>query len=125
MKIKIDNKEILVSDPNKNIVEIGDENGITITAPCFRNEKRNGCCKACVVEIDGKQQYACAMKPKDGMDIVYNRDDLAEIRKDRLHTYADAIKSNDFSKNQCTCTDKAALNTAGNACCDSGSSCCG
>jgi len=39
MKIKIDGNEIMVSDINKNIVEIAEENGITITAPCFRNKK--------------------------------------------------------------------------------------
>lgn len=135
MKIKIDEKEIVVSDPNKNIVEIGDENGISITAPCFRSKKRHGCCKACVVEVDGKQQYACGMKPQDGMNIVYNREDLASIRKERLQSYADAIKNNDLSRNQCGGTDPTALNTVSSSCCgpntlcgssdDSGNSCCG
>ena len=94
MIIKIDEKEILVSDPNKNIVEIGDENGIIITAPCFRSKEKHGCCKSCVIEIDGIQKYACGTKPQDGMNVIYNRDDLADIRKERLRKYAQAVKNN-------------------------------
>ena len=106
MKIKIDGKEIHVKDPNKNIVEIGDEHGISITAPCFRNERKHGCCKACVIEANREQAYACTTKPTNGMEIVYKRDDLERIRKDRLSKYAQSIQSGN--------TD---------SCCDSDSSC--
>lgn len=125
MRIKIDEKEITVSDPNKNIVEIGDENGISITAPCFRNRKKHGCCSACVVEVDGEQKYACATKPQDGMSIVYNREDLAKLRRDRLKKYTDAIKNNDPGSNVCHGTDPTAFPTASCSCGCSGSSCCG
>ncbi len=47
MIIKIDEKEIAVTNPNKNIVKIGAENGITILAPCFRSKAQHGCCKVC------------------------------------------------------------------------------
>ena len=125
MIIKIDEKEILVSDANKNIVEIGDENGITIIAPCFRNKRKHGCCNACVIEIDGIQNYACGIKPQDGMNIVYNRDDLANIRKERLEKYAQALKNNDTSKNTCcgTAPQNPTKNTS-SCCCSGKSSCC-
>ena len=113
MKIKIDGKEIKVNNPNSNIVEIADENGISITAPCFRNKKKNGCCKACLIEIAGKQQYACSTKPIDGMDIIYDRQDLSAIRKEKLQSYANAIKAGDISKNACDCS-----------CGDNSSTCC-
>lgn len=62
MKIKIDGKEMIVTDPSKNIVEIGDENGVKITAPCLRSKKKFGCCNACVIEVDGVQKYVQAIK---------------------------------------------------------------
>lgn len=122
MKIKIDGKEILVSDPSKNIVEIGQENGITITAPCFRNKKKNGCCNVCVVEIDGTQKYACGTKAEDGMDIIYKREDLESIRKERLAKYTDAIKNNETSKNTCAGTDPTQISSCGSSDKSSGSS---
>jgi len=119
MKIKIDEKEILVSDPTKNIVEIGDDNGISITAPCFRNNRKHGCCKACVIEVNGVQKYACGLKPVDGMEIIYDRKDLAAIRKERLEKYAQAIKNNDTGNNSCCGSD-----SDGSSSCCSGTSCC-
>lgn len=100
MKIRIDGKEITVSDASKNIVEIAEENGITITAPCFRNKRKGGCCRACVIEVNGKVNYACATKPRNGMDITYNRKDLGDLRKDRLKQYAESVKSG----NKCSCS---------------------
>ncbi|MCH4888381.1 2Fe-2S iron-sulfur cluster binding domain-containing protein [Acidaminobacter sp. JC074] len=101
MKIKIDGKDIQVEDANKNIVEIADEHGITITAPCFRNKKRSGCCKACLIEVDGQKKYACGTKPEEGMEIVYQREDLSAVRKERLKLYADNIKNGNSSSNTC------------------------
>jgi len=124
MKIRIDNKEIIVTDSNKNIVEIGDENGITIVAPCFRNKKQNGCCNACLIEVDGNQKYACSTKPHEGMDIIYNREDLSEMRKEKLAKYSDAIKNNDSSSNQCGCNDSTQFKTESTSCGCSDSSCC-
>ncbi len=123
MKIKIDGKEMVVNDPNKNIVEIGEENGVTIVAPCFRNKKKSGCCNACVIEVDGTQKYACGTKAEDGMDIVYNREDLDLLRKERLAQYADAIKNNDTSSNTCGGTDPTQFSTCGSSSGSSNSSC--
>jgi predicted molibdopterin-dependent oxidoreductase YjgC len=124
MRIKIDEKEIVVTDPSKNIVEIGDENGITITAPCFRNKKKHGCCNACIIEVDGIQKYACGTKPQDGMNIIYNREDLASIRKEKMEKYAQGIKNNDTSSNKCGGNDPHNLSTSTSSCGCSCSSCC-
>lgn len=103
MRIKIDGKEIVVEDQSKNIVEIADDEGITITAPCFRNKKKNGCCNACVIEVNGHQKFACASKAYDGMEIIYNREDLKELRKERFNHYAEAIKSGNNATIKCGC----------------------
>lgn len=115
MKIKIDGQEMNVSDSTMNIVEIADHHGMTIIAPCFRNKKSHGCCKACVIEADGDIKYACGTKPYEGMEIVYDREDLADLRRQRLNTYGDALKTGDVSKNTCGSQDPVKLETR--SCC--------
>lgn len=123
MKITIDNKEINVTDPNKNIVEVADENGISIIAPCFRNKRKKGCCNACVIEVNGQEKYACGTKPEDGMTIVYHREDLDAKRKELLDKYVNDIKTKGSASSTCCATDMED-GAAGGSCCDSGSSCC-
>lgn len=91
--ITIDNKKVRVNYSSKNIVEIAKSVGISIPAPCFLNKKKDGCCMACVVEIDKKQKYACNTKPSKGMNIIVNRDDLKDLRKKRLLKYKEAMKN--------------------------------
>ena len=98
VNITIDGKSILVSDKSKNLVEIAKEAGISIPAPCFLAKKKNGCCNACVVEVNSKQSFACGTKPKDGMDIVVNRADLVSLRKERLLKYKDGMKNGTLQK---------------------------
>ncbi|GEM_PF-902342 len=92
--IEIDGKNVRVTDASMNIVEVAKTAGIAIPAPCFLAKKKNGCCKACVVEIDNKQAYACGTKPSEGMNIIVNREDLKALRKERLLKYKEAIKNN-------------------------------
>ena len=117
MKITIDNQEIKVNKIEDNIVDIAQENGINIVAPCYRNKNKGGCCKACVIEVDGKEQYACGTKPFDGMNITYNREDLEELRRKRRKEYALMLKNK----------DKEVKKPQDSECCDTGnetSSCC-
>jgi hypothetical protein len=93
--IEIDGKNVTVTDSSMNIVEIAKTAGIAIPAPCFLAKKKNGCCKACVVEIDEKQSCACGTKPTEGMNIIVNREDLKALRKERLLKYKEAIKNNE------------------------------
>ena len=93
--IAIDGKNVTVKDFSMNIVEIAKIAGIMIPSPCFLAKKKNGCCKACVVEIDEKHSYACGIKPTEGMNIIVNREDLKTLRKERLLKYKEAIKNNE------------------------------
>lgn len=128
MKISIDNKEIIVKDSKKNIVEIAEDNGISIVAPCFRNERKNGCCKACIIEVNGERKFACGTKPADGMNIIYKRPDLKESRNEAIAKYINDIKENKASS--CACSDnfenKLESIEDNNFCCssDSGKSTC-
>lgn len=101
MKIKIDGKEIKIENTDKNIVEVAKKAGINITAPCYRNGRSGGCCKACLIKVDGKESYACGTTPQDGMDIIYNNSELKAERTRRLKRYATNIKNKEVIKNSC------------------------
>lgn len=91
-KIRIDGKQITVSDPFLNLVEIAKNVGITIPAPCYHAKRKKGCCMACVIEVNAEQRYACATKPVEGMEVVVNRDDLKAIRRERIQEYKSRIQ---------------------------------
>jgi len=90
MKVKIDGKEVEIFSDDKNIVDLADREKIGIPAPCYKAGRKKGCCKACLIEINGKHEYACVVKPTDGMNIIFDRADLAQIRKERLLAYQDS-----------------------------------
>jgi len=108
MKIMIDGKEININPDDMNIVDVADREKIGLPAPCYRANRSKGCCNACVVEVNGKNEYACATKPIDGMNIIVNRDDLKEIRKERIRKYQESI--NDTGKG-CDCDCSGETNT--------------
>ena len=112
MKITIDQKEVEAKPEDKTLVDVADRAKAALPAPCYRANRSIGCCKVCVVEINGKQEYACATKPQDGMKVVINRDDLKALRKERLVQYQKTQKD---SSQDCGC----------NCDCGPGNSCCG
>jgi len=91
--VTIDEQVIRVIPSDKNIVDVADRAKIGIPAPCYRAKQRKGCCKGCVVDIDGEQKFACCTFPENGMNIVVNRADLKAIRKQRLLEYKENIKN--------------------------------
>ena len=93
MKITIDGRAITVDPADKSIVDIAVREKIAIPEACYRIERRKGCCHACVVEINGKQQYACVTEPIDGMEIVVNRTDLKKLRTANLQEYHERINN--------------------------------
>jgi len=115
MKITIDSKEIEIFGDDKNIVDVADRAKIGIPAPCYKDGRKKGCCKACLIEINGKKEYACSTKPIDGIDIIFKRKDLAQIRKERLLAYRD---SQFRSTQDCEC------NCSGNNCGSGKTKCC-
>ena len=114
MKITLDGKIIEVNTADKNLVDIADRHKIGIPAPCYRTKRAKGCCNACVIEVDGEKKYACTTKPLEGMSIAIDRDDLKQIRKERIEIYAYNVKNN--IKGVCDCGDDCG--------CSSGSDCC-
>jgi NADH dehydrogenase/NADH:ubiquinone oxidoreductase subunit G len=110
MNIAIDGKNAAVLSDDKNIVDVALRAGIGIPDPCHRSKNSRGCCQVCVVEIDGKHEYACATKPVDGMSVVVNRPDLIHLRKERLRKYREMPLK---SQNNCTCGPS----TDSNGCC--------
>ncbi len=91
MKIIFDNKEYSVSPFAHNIAAFAKENNIVIPTPCQDNG--HNCCHACLVEIDGKEKYACKTRPTDGMVIVFDREDLKEKRKESMKKYKEKLEA--------------------------------
>ena len=114
MRLTIDGKMIEVNPADKNIVDIADREKIAIPAPCYRSNRSKGCCNACVIEINGENKFACTTKPLEGMNIIVDRDDLKQLRIERIKIYAENVKNN--IKGVCDC---------GSDCgCGDGSECC-
>lgn len=87
VRITIDNKSITCND-NESILNIARKNGIEIPAICYLS----GCsptmaCKMCMVEIDGKRAYSCNAKPKDGMNVLTNTQELQNERNAIMQSY--------------------------------------
>ena len=95
----IDGIQADFSNEEMNVVQVAANAGIGIPAPCYKNGHKNGCCRVCVIEIDGKQAYACCTKPASGMTVIVNREDLIVLRKERLKDY----EANDFKGFDCDC----------------------
>ncbi|SKA74595.1 2Fe-2S iron-sulfur cluster-binding protein [Desulfobaculum bizertense] len=110
MYVMIDGKRFEFIDSSLNIVEVAKQGGLSLLAPCYRAKRKKGCCKACVVEINGQQRYACATTAENGMEIVADRPDLHALRRERLAEY----KKNPMQE----CTEHGACNCVSSACSD-------
>jgi NADH dehydrogenase/NADH:ubiquinone oxidoreductase subunit G len=116
MKITIDNKQIEVLPGDKNIIDVAGKAKIGIPSPCYRSKDNKGCCKVCVVEIEGKLASACCTKPVDGMNVIVNRDDLKLLRKERMLDYQEYLK-NPTGDNTCDCSCDCNTSTSESSCC--------
>jgi predicted molibdopterin-dependent oxidoreductase YjgC len=92
-RVTIDGQVIDVTPLDKNIVDVARRAKIEIPAPCYRSQRRDGCCSACIIDVDGEHKFACSTVPEHGMDIVVNRADLKAIRKQRLLEYKEGIEN--------------------------------
>lgn len=119
IRLLFDGKEYEVSN-SSNLVEAMDKKGVHISAPCFRSSRKNGCCKACIVEVNGKKDFACGLKPEEGMNIVYDRKDLKEERKVALKKYVEQSEG----ENSCCSSDESVSSGCGCSSSDSQSEVC-
>jgi len=102
MKINIDKIEIEFSSEDKNIIDVAGKANINIPGICYRSKTNKGCCQVCIIEINNKIMYACGTKPVDGMNIVFDREDLNKIRKDRIKKYQE-LPEYSLLNNDCNC----------------------
>ena len=72
----------------ESILQIARREGIEIPAICYLS----GCsptmaCKLCMVDIDGKRNYSCNTKAKEGMNILKHTPEINEERNAIMQSY--------------------------------------
>jgi len=101
--ISIDGKWMSVKPHHKTVVDVAKDNGIGIPAPCYLQGRKHGCCNGCVILIADEEKYACTIKPKNGLEIIFNTPELKEVRRERFRLYKEALESGE--KLECNCGD--------------------
>lgn len=99
--ITIDGQSTVIQADEKNLVELASRVGVRIPAPCLKNKRKHGCCKACLVEVDGASTYACSAKPTPNTEVVVDREDLKQIRKASIRDFKQNVKSGKTQACQC------------------------
>lgn len=89
--VTIDGQLIELTPFDNNLVDVIHRTGIKIPAPCHKTKRVKGCCRVCVVDIDGQEAFACSTPPQHGMHIVVDRADLKALRKQRLQEYKESV----------------------------------
>ena len=103
VKIKINGKEY-EAEKNETILQVARRNGIYIPAICYSDRfGAIGACRICAVEIVGmkKPMLSCAMKVKDGMEILTDSEKALEFRKNIVYEW------DKFHPLQCGVCDKS------------------
>lgn len=101
--LEIDGQTSTLKPDDSNLVEVAQRLKINIPAPCLKNGRRDGCCKACLVEVDGQQTYACSTKPKSGMKVTVRTKELDAIRKTSIKEYKQNVKTGNTTACNCSC----------------------
>jgi len=87
VKFFIDAQEVEGND-SETILNIARANDIFIPAICYLNRcSPTLACRICLVEADGKQVFSCNAKPKEGMQIVTNSEEVKAERKAIMQAY--------------------------------------
>ncbi|WP_324171387.1 NADH-quinone oxidoreductase subunit G [Sulfurimonas sp.] len=85
--ITIDNKEVQTSE-GELILNAARANDIYIPAICYLSRcSPTLACRLCLVEVDGKQAYACNAKSKDGMNITTSTENIEQERRAIMEVY--------------------------------------
>ena len=82
------NGQTLSCNEGESILQIARREGIEIPAICYLS----GCsptmaCKLCMVDIDGKRNYSCNSKAKDGMNIQTHTPEIIKERNAIMQSY--------------------------------------
>ncbi len=103
IKVKINGVEY-EAQQGETILDVARRNGIYIPAICYSDRfGAIGACRICVVEIVGQKRpmLSCAMKVKDGMEILTDSDVVVEARKKIVYQW------DKFHPLQCGVCDKS------------------
>ncbi len=103
VKIKINGKEY-EAKKDETILQVARRNGIYIPAICYSDRfGAIGACRICAVEIVGmkKPMLSCAMKVKDGMEVLTDSEKALEFRKNIVYEW------DKFHPLQCGVCDKS------------------
>ncbi len=103
VKVKINGKEY-EAEKSETILQVARRNGIYIPAICYSDRfGAIGACRICAVEIVGmkKPMLSCAMKVKDGMEILTDSEKVIEFRKNIVYEW------DKFHPLQCGVCDKS------------------
>ncbi|WP_321777490.1 NADH-quinone oxidoreductase subunit G [Sulfurimonas sp.] len=85
--ITIDNKEVQTLE-GEFILNAARANDIYIPAICYLTRcSPTLACRLCLVEVDGKQAYACNAKSKDGMKITTSTENIEQERRAIMEVY--------------------------------------
>jgi len=85
--INIDGKEIQTQE-GEFVLNAARANGIFIPAICYLTRcSPTLACRICLVEVDGKQAYACNAKSKDGMQITTSTENIEKERRAIMEVY--------------------------------------
>ncbi len=85
--INIDGKEIQTQE-GEFILNAARANDIFIPAICYLTRcSPTLACRICLVEVDGKQAYACNAKSKDGMSITTSTENIEKERRAIMEVY--------------------------------------
>ncbi|SFZ97502.1 NADH-ubiquinone oxidoreductase chain G [hydrothermal vent metagenome] len=87
VNIKIDGKDFAVKE-GEYILNAARANNVFIPAICYLTRcSPTLACRLCLVEVDGKQVYACNAKVKEGMDITVDTPNILEERRAIMEVY--------------------------------------
>ena len=87
MNLTIDGRAVRARKTDKNLIEVASRARIVIPCACYRSGKARGCCRACVVVVNGRRRYAYVTAPAEGMKVTVTRADLKALRRQRLAEY--------------------------------------
>lgn len=85
--VTIDGQEYQTQE-GEYILNVARANGIFIPAICYITDcSPTLACRICLVEVNGKQAYACNAKAKDGMEIHVSTENIEEERRAIMEVY--------------------------------------